>query len=515
MNFHLNRFGFIFLIVLSLGLILIVFLTDWKIVSDPESNIEHVEKKEHGRRISRVPNTVDREVDYMVRAHHEFMGNGSKSPLLLEIENLKQGDDYVEFWRRIGDEDCKRIQKDFFKASFLSRLVMIGETGEAINLVQTELGAGLERDSAISSIFTSLFMVSEGSQYQIPAMLELVKSNPRDLKVALTAIGSQLASKKMKAEELDLFLTGNLENDQALAGAFMAEAFSLATLQGSPEAKRSQLQEAVVSLEVLIERGLITRSAGITALLDASSTDPFLYLETAIDLAENTDQLRLSSELRKSIVLMVAEDPSSAMRFFTDEKLHDLAPRFAPEAMKTWIKIDSEAASKWLTSIGNELPPDVFDAMAGEVVKSDLREGNLPGAREWAEKMTVAPLRSQAESKIWESERRAVFAEVAENPEAFLGSIATGQTQHEEYWMKEGFKKWFSTSSAEANQWFEDNKETLSPPQSQHIARAYAEIALEQGDIGLAREWSARVVDPEFKQKLVDQIEAKDQEGGE
>jgi hypothetical protein len=89
-----------------------------------------------------------------------------------------------------------------------------------------------------------------------------------------------------------------------------------------------------------------------------------------------------------------------------------------------------------------------------------------------------------------------------------LESVQTGNADHAEYWIREGFLSWFTQNPGDANRWYSENKSRLSPSQSQHVARAYAEVALGEGDINLARQWADQVIDPDFKQKLVEQIDA-------
>jgi hypothetical protein len=117
-------------------------------------------------------------------------------------------------------------------------------------------------------------------------------------------------------------------------------------------------------------------------------------------------------------------------------------------------------------------------------------------------------IKKEINDAIWTGELRSVKLQAQTDPLKTLDSLVSGASPHEEYWIKEGFKTWFSSSPDSANEWFSKNERTLTPSQTQHVARAYAEVALSEGNVDLARQWSEQVVDAEFKEKLVNQIEA-------
>lgn len=184
-----------------------------------------------------------------------------------------------------------------------------------------------------------------------------------------------------------------------------------------------------------------------------------------------------------------------------------LDERFA-NAMTNFLKTDREQAVNWFEANSKQLPGDVVDGFRGALAMDSMNQGQIEEARAHLANIDNNQAKQKFEGRVWSQESKIVRSQVLDNPQAFLEDVVKGNSPHEEYWIKEGFKTWFSSSPEDANEWYSNQQRSLSPAQSQHVARAYAEVAFSQGDVGLAREWAERVVDPEFKEKLDAQIEA-------
>ena len=439
----------------------------------------------------------------------ERVVNGSKSDsggIAGSRERTQLGDPntYRAKWKRLsGQSTANRHQLGYL----IAKMVHHGSHDQVFEMIFEDIGEGELRNHLLAVLFREMGRreVSDIGHWYNKVL------NPNERRAAEKGI--QMGLGFLSALPADLnqrlsFLGERREEMLALSLGSFVSTLPLETGLGSTSDWHvDRYQEALGLIEGL-ENNSKLKERFLILSLGSHSAEVSLAAFAALDHARiPIEGTAFDQFVREGLY----RDP--------DQMLARLAEAHAPDyleaGLRQWLKIDSKAALEWGRENSSRLSPRqrdhlVLASLAHQADGRDFREAWM-----MLERVEDPEVRSRAESKIWESERKAVFAEVAENPEAFLGSIATGQSQHEDYWMKEGFKKWFSTSSAEANQWFEDNKRTLSPQQSQHIARAYAEVALEQGDIGLAREWSTRVVDPEFKQKLVDQIEAKAQESGE
>ncbi len=372
-----------------------------------------------------------------------------------------------------------------------------GEPSKAVQLLLNDISPGLQRANTISFC---LMHCRELSEY---AEIFQTLTEEEDIAASRKSVGGFLAQ---------LIRDGKLDEP--------INALELEFLEVSPNKVFTDLCNSLLIHEKISPipgQGSVAKKilglqfppwAEGTVLVAVSS---FYPVEAWEELMLRSVELKTEEE-RKLAANLLKVGPGDALTRFDS---HPATAGLVREATRQWLKQNWRDPIDWFQENREILRRESIDAFSGEVALFAARKGDYGQARTWLESIENQHVRDDAAEVIWALEKKAVFAEVTENPEAFLGSIATGQSQHEDYWMKEGFKKWFSTSSDQANQWFEDNRGTLSSQQSQHIARAYAEVALEQGDVALAREWSARVVDPEFKQKLLNQIEARAQAGSE
>jgi hypothetical protein len=183
--------------------------------------------------------------------------------------------------------------------------------------------------------------------------------------------------------------------------------------------------------------------------------------------------------------------------------------------MGFFLEADRRAALQWFNENKNSLPGAAEDTLHGAVSLNSVQHGEFKEAWQRLDQIDDPVVRQRFEDQIWAKESRIIAEETERDPAGFVDNLTFGGSPHAQFWIKKGFRDWYQQSPNDANSWFAENQSKMNPDQSQHIARAYAEVALEQGDVALAREWSARVVDPEFRKKLVEQIEAKEQGGGE
>lgn len=195
-----------------------------------------------------------------------------------------------------------------------------------------------------------------------------------------------------------------------------------------------------------------------------------------------------------------------ALDFLASIAGNNLAKVGRKQLFQQWLNADVERAFEWF----NNIPPDSQTSLGPYLMalaNTAQNRGEFDTAKEWASEISDPIDRRQIESEIWRGERSQVVQRTKDDPELFLRELTGGKSQFEDYWIRESFKTWFSDNPEKANSWFSKNRTSLTPSQSQHVARAFAEVALGEGDINLARQWAEQVIDPNFKQKLVEQID--------
>jgi hypothetical protein len=212
--------------------------------------------------------------------------------------------------------------------------------------------------------------------------------------------------------------------------------------------------------------------------------------------------------LKNTVGWMFGENPSRALETLEAGNFSMIGPREFEFGLKSWMAMDRAEASAWLKEEGSKLPKNFGEAALGALARNFAENGDVEEAKAMVGEIVDPVIKKEINDAIWTGELRSVKLQAQTDPLKTLDSLVSGASPHEEYWIKEGFKTWFSSSPDSANEWFSKNERTLTPSQTQHVARAYAEVALSEGNVDLARQWSEQVVDAEFKEKLVNQIEA-------
>lgn len=180
-------------------------------------------------------------------------------------------------------------------------------------------------------------------------------------------------------------------------------------------------------------------------------------------------------------------------------------------AMGEFLKTDRRKALEWFKESADQLPDQTKDAMQGAIVLDSANDEKFQAAWDQLESIGDRETREQVERHLWDREAAVVSEEVSRDPQGLMENLMTGASPHPEFWIKQGFQGWHQANAHDANSWYAENQTRLNPSQTQHVARAYAEIALGEGDLDLARQWTGQVVDPAFRQKLIDQIDAATQ----
>ena len=178
-----------------------------------------------------------------------------------------------------------------------------------------------------------------------------------------------------------------------------------------------------------------------------------------------------------------------------------------------WVNADVNAATQWFENHSGEFEVRNLVPFSVALVESAHVRGEYDTAWEWLETVSDTEVRDKIAGRIWAEEREVVIEKVGKDPIGTLGGIISGESAHPEFWVKEAFTHWNEVNASEAAEWYETNRETLSPAQNQHVARVYAEKSISDGDLQSARDWVKQVVDTRFHNELLQQISVAQQGG--
>lgn len=367
---------------------------------------------------------------------------------------------------------------------------------ELMDLVFENLGSGLDRDSAVGHVFRNL----QGG----PKVFLKIAGNldfESERQSASHQYAYLIAAEKSLDQELITSLFSNSELGRKTAIRALAE--HPLFLQGEPiSALSRRLGESFQIVNTLLEAGTLHEKDYLSIIDSLSSEVPF-RLYDLLSKAENVRKIP-NSVFRE----MSRKNPTKVLELAMTANIEGHKDLPIDEAILHLAMSDTSRVTDWLEENRKMLSASQKDEVAHGLGFGAATRGEFDTAREWVGTIKDQELREKVEGQIWSAERSVVRDSAAKNPRELLENIRSGEAGHEEYWIREGFLSWFNQNPDQANEWYSENQASLTPSQTQHVARAYAEVALGEGDINLARQWAEQVVDLDFKQKLVEQINA-------
>jgi hypothetical protein len=444
---------------------------------------------------------------------------GTPSKGLLAIKNaIRDGDltlawknisgfeagELADVWKLLEEADTGHAFFDELYALVGARASALGETEQLLQLV-AKIGQGRTR----SRVIEYAFHASKLSPEQMSALFAGL--GEKDRTAALSGWARQIGSVPTWSELAAFDWTSQpAVVQEALLKGLASRPYL--QHQGDPKARANEIRSVYEFLGQLSAKEGAIKSLlddGVVSLIKELPLEAYQIL-TAEGYFNTNPPDSVVSQLLRSTSLINPKEALDLLNQFSDIPLKAVENTFS-RALAT----DSRSAETWFETNKGSLSPEIVDGIISARVTNDIREGDFRGAWKLIDEISSPELKLTIEEQVWMKERAVVRESASKNPREFLENIRLGESDHAEYWIREGFLLWFNQDPDIANGWYSNNRSHLTPSQSQHIARAYAEVALEQGDVALAREWSARVVDPEFKQKLLNQIEARAQAGSE
>jgi hypothetical protein len=211
-----------------------------------------------------------------------------------------------------------------------------------------------------------------------------------------------------------------------------------------------------------------------------------------------------------SIEKMFISSPSDALLQVIDEDhlVDGVTSDLFVNGISKWINNDINGVVFWYQNGESDLSTDIDNLVVMGFSQVSVSKGEFDLAWDWVEKIEIPEVRKKAEGQVWKAEKRVVDQASRQNPVSLVEAIVSGASIHAEYWIKDVYQEWTTTSPDAAASWYEENRQTLTPEQNQHVARVYAEQAIESGDLDLAKQWAGEVIEEKFTKKLQEKISA-------
>lgn len=446
--------------------------------------------------------------------------SGKPSKGLLAIKKAIREGDLTQAWKNISGfeagelEDVWKLLEEadtgdaFFDelyALVAARASALGETDQLLEIVVKKLGQGRTR----SRVIEYAFHASKLSPEQMSTLFTGLAD--KDRTAALSGWARQIGSAPTWSELVAFDWTSQpIVVQEALLKGLASRPYL--QHQGEPKARADEIRSVYEFLGQLSAKEGAKKDLlddGIANLIKELPLEAYQVL-TAEGYFNTHPPDAVVTQLLRSTSLI---NPKEALHLLN--QFFDISAKVAQDTFSRALATDSRIAETWFENNKGSLSPEIVDGIVSARVTNDIREGEFRGAWKQIEEISSPDLRSTIEGQVWMKERAVVRDSASKNPREFLEKVRLGESEHGEYWIREGFLSWFNQDSDNANRWYSDNRSRLTPSQSQHVARAYAEVALGEGDINLARQWAGQVIDPDFKEKLVEQIEARAREVNE
>lgn len=363
-----------------------------------------------------------------------------------------------------------------------------GSGGHALSKVLTSFGPGRERGHLVGVCFSGI---------KDPSLMESLfvsLSHAADIESAKDGLISNALTDLSSGDPMDL---SRLEKFRFAmeSGGFLAD-LSYAILKDKYyfDGKAIGLDFGVLFASVS-EIGL-SREDQSNLLLKFSELCPFECWEVYSCLSDKDDKASM-----KIVDTMARRDPEATSKMLA---VNGERGAFLGRAFQKWLELDSRRPQEWLEHNQDRLPDQNADwARMGLLqfqLSSNPKEfGNL---REILSNIEDESIRKRGEGAIWSKEREILRKEVQADPAGSLETIVSGQSQFSSYWLEEAVNTWASKDLDAAQNWYEENGNSLPKEKAQYVAAAFATQAIGAGEVDIARQWSALIQDAKTKARI-------------
>lgn len=382
---------------------------------------------------------------------------------------------------KLEKDEIDRFEDHRGIASFMAAN---GYSRKAIDRIILSYGPGKARCQLISDVFR--FSQNPDDLPELFTQLEFV-----DEKIAASeGIGRALAFAGGPVE-MDFKQYGFLSTHLDVMLATFAETYVVQNSSGSK-------QELTQAFGVAFDLPLSKESLRVT-LLKLAAIAPFdcwdYISKKGLDLHS-----REAAEIVRQMVH--ASGRSTAERILSSPQ----SAEFLNQSILLWMKVDASEPIKWIQAESASMTDVQRDKAYEGVVSYAISQGELDAARKWTESIVDRDQRKKVEGRIWAFERDSLRKEVGKDPAGTVQSIIFGQSKYGDYWLEEAVGTWVAKDFDKAQDWYQQNWNSLPTGKSQYVAAAFATQAIKQGDTATARQWAAHIQDAKTKQRIEDGI---------
>ncbi len=197
---------------------------------------------------------------------------------------------------------------------------------------------------------------------------------------------------------------------------------------------------------------------------------------------------------------MFQKDEKKAMDLVLSSESKDI--NLLGKILSEWSSSNSRARH-WYSENKNRLTLEQTDQFHLVFAENAFKRNDLDFAKESIRQISDPMLRAKVEGKLemknLANDELQMMTELKSNPLQKMNDLIKPQSKREESLIGRAMLYWISTNPAEAEEWHQQNWNTLPPQKRQYVADAYARDAIFKGDFEAARQWLSHVTDPVAK----------------
>ncbi|MBK1832552.1 hypothetical protein [Roseibacillus ishigakijimensis] len=395
-------------------------------------------------------------------------------------------------WDLLIQENLDSNRLQYLLAASISELKHAGKIEFAFDLVNQKFGPGSIRNNLIEHCFRNL----DNALNRFPSMYMSLESDV-ERERALTGLEQAMAyTDNLVSSDFRGVDLPPLEFEE-----FLQATLSYRLRATSKDRRLGILNDSFNLLEEMKADGTISSTFKNEFLLATAEKMPFEIWKM---VSEENFKLE-PSEMNKIAIELARANPLKALNALAKTSQNESLSH----AFEQWLKMDNQAASKWMEVHRNELSQEKLEMLDASFVRFSLFSKDLSAAKHWYSRIEDTKLRANLDGRIWHAENALVSQAARNSPEKTVLEMANGTSEFEPLYLPTALNAWMKEDGEAAAQWVEREGVNLPPETRQFVAMAYAREAANQGQIDLAEQWAELIVDEERKERVMQHINNK------
>jgi hypothetical protein len=368
-----------------------------------------------------------------------------------------------------------------------------GKHDRAILIAREATGPGHQRNILISGIFgSSLLSTNEFLS------LSFTDYSTEERTSALRAVLQRDLVKDFSYAKIIAYQESQFGNDfeKSLAGELTVSLINLGRNEGSLNVF-DRFSRIVAEFPIGSQSEAVVRI--MKRQLAATVADEFPF--EAWNLYQTVPSKLRDANFDSALIhRMMTRNPEEGFQAILNAEIS--GSKSVTDAFSVLIEMDFLKATDYAERLRARLKPDQSDGIAGAFISHALTKMDLENAKQWLNGVNSVEVKRALEGKIWSAERDALRKEVGKDPAGTVQSIISGQSEYGDYWLEEAMGTWVTKDFDKAQDWYQQNWNSLPTGKSQYVAAAFATQAIKQGDTATARQWAAHIQDPKTKLRI-------------